>query len=92
MKHKGRKHDCTFSIFVHRVENALSGEPFYIKWHYKRENGKTKGRIAGEDGVVDFGEEFSFNATLYESEVFEERLSHTDSDGKMGEAQGCGGG
>ena len=24
MKHKGRQHDCFFSIFVHRVENVAT--------------------------------------------------------------------
>ena len=55
-------------------------EPFYVKWHYKYETGKTKGRVANAEGVVDFGEEFSFDATLFESQSAEERAQHRHSE------------
>jgi len=93
MKHKSeRQHDCVFSLFIHKVENVNPAQPFYIKWHYKHETGKTKGRVSDANGGVDFGEEFSFDATLFESE---DKASHRDSEGpnpsrESGNALGVG--
>ena len=66
IRHSGEAHPAVITIKLESVSNVAPGIPYYLKFNYKRQDSKTKARVADENGTAMFDHQIVLETMLYE--------------------------